>query len=109
MRTNRHGWAIAAVLLSVTIGPFGAQAAWCFSARHACHPAPALVACCCDVGAAEQPSLATGSAVVHSPASVEASPGQFISAVPDGTFSRRTATASSPPVDRLALFSQLLI
>ena len=108
MRANRQWWAIAVVAVSVTIGPLAAQA-WCFAARHACHPTFALDACCCSVGAAEQPSLATSSAVVHSTVSVEASPGLLISALRDDTLSRLNAAPSSPPVDRLSLFSQLLV
>ena len=106
MRANRQWWAIAVVAVSVTIGPLAAQA-WCFAARHACHPTLALDACCCSVGAAEQPS--TSSAVVHSTVSVEASPGLLISALQDDTLSRLNAAPSSLPVDRLALFSQLLL
>ena len=102
---------LALLLTGLLIEPVAAMAghARCLAKPYDCSPAPSPLPCCCmTVAEAEQLSLTPVIVVVNWPAAGGAGTSSLM-AMPRLVFAQPSAPASSPPIDRLALFSQLLI
>ena len=100
------------LLTGLLIEPIAAMAghASCLARPHDCSPAVSPLACCCvTVVEAERLSLTPVIVVVNGPAAGGAGTGCLMATPPRVVFAQPSAPASSPPIDRLALFSQLLI
>ena len=103
---------LALLLTGLLIEPIAAMAghARCLAKPYDCSPAPSPLPCCCvTVAEAEQLSLTPVIVVVNGPAAGGAGTSSLMAMPPRIVFAQPSAPASSPPIDRLALFSQLLI
>ena len=101
---------LALLLTGLLIEPIAAMAghARCRAKPYDCSGAPSPLACSCvTVAEAEQLSLTPVTIVVNRPAAGGAGTGCVMAMPPRVVFAQ--PSASSPPIDRLALFSQLLI
>jgi hypothetical protein len=103
---------LALLLTGLLIEPIAAMAGYagCLAKPYDCSPAPSALPCCCvTVAEAEQLSLTPVIVAVNRPAAGGAGTGCLMAMPPQIVFAQPSASASSPPIDRLALFSQLLI
>ena len=102
---------LALLLTGLLIEPVAAMAghARCLAKPYDCSPAPSPLPCCCvTVAEAERLSL-TPVIVVNGPVAGGAGTSSLMAMPPRVVFAQPSAPASSPPIDRLALFRQLLI
>jgi len=112
MRKDRQARILALLLTGLLIGPGAAMAghARCLATPHDCSPAPSPLACCCvTVADGEHLSLTPVIVAVNGPAAGSAATGCFAAMPPQIVFAQPSARGCSPPIDRLALFSRLLI
>ena len=113
MRKIRRGHLLTLLLAGLLTCPAVALAESfaCFHKAHHCTPAPAshISRCCISAADTAQASSIAKVIVADGPAATRGSVGDLMPAVPETVCRSRGGPSFSPPIDRLALFGQLLI